>query len=223
MTFAEQVLLFYKNLRITAPLPENVVVLDPYADEESFYYCAQFYRKFYSDSSTRTIILGINPGRHGGGVTGIPFTDPQKLEQNCGIINPFKKKPELSADYIYRMIEAYGGARLFYGKFYFSAISPLGFTRGGKNLNYYDVKELKSALKDFIVESLMHQLSFGINRHTCFCLGEGENYKYLKTLNENLRIFDNIIPLAHPRFIMQYRRKKVSDFVDDYLMKFSSV
>ena len=223
MTFAEQVLLFYKNLRITAPLPDDVVVLDPYADEESFSYCAQFYRKFYNDNSTRTIILGINPGRHGGGVTGIPFTDPQKLEQNCGINNPFKKKPELSADFIYRMVEAYGGPHRFYGKFYFSAISPLGFTRGGKNLNYYDVKELKLALKNFIVESLTHQLSFGIKRETCFCLGEGENFKYLKALNEDLRIFDNIIPLAHPRFIMQYRRKKVSDFVNDYLVKFSSV
>lgn len=223
MTFAEKVLLFYKDLRITAPLPDEVVVLDPYADEESFSYCAEFYRKFYSDNFTRTIILGINPGRHGGGVTGIPFTDPQKLEENCGISNPFKKKPELSADFIYRMIEAYGGPHLFYGKFYFSAISPLGFTRGGKNLNYYDVKELKSALKDFIIESLMHQLSFGINRQVCFCLGEGENFKYLKRLNESFQVFENIIPLAHPRFIMQYRRKKVPDFVDDYLIKLNSV
>lgn len=223
MTFAEQVLHFYRNLRITAKLPEDVVVLDPFANEESFSYCAQFYRKFYSDNSPRTIILGINPGRHGGGVTGIPFTDPQKLEQNCGISNPFKKKTELSADFIYRMIEEYGGPQQFYGKFYFSAISPLGFTREGKNLNYYDVKELKSVLKDFITESLMRQLSFGINRQTCFCLGEGENFKYLKVLNENLGIFENIIPLAHPRFIMQYRRKRLSDFIEDYLVKLKSV
>lgn len=222
MTFAEQVLLFYKNLRITATLPDDVVALNPYSDEVSFDYCAQFYKKFYSDNFERTIIIGINPGRHGGGITGVPFTDPLKLEQNCGISNPFKKKPELSADFIYHMIDAFGGPNQFYKKFYFSAISPLGFTRGGKNLNYYDVKELRSALTDFIVDSLRQQLSFGINTSTCFCLGEGENFKYLTTLNKSLRIFNNIVPLAHPRFIMQYRRKKMSDYVNDYVIKLNT-
>jgi hypothetical protein len=223
MTFAEKVLRFYQNLRITAQLPEDVVVLDPFSDEVSFLYCAQFYRKFYSDNVERTIILGINPGRHGGGITGVPFTDPIKLEQYCGISNPFKKKPELSADFIYNMINSFGGPDDFYGKFYFSAISPLGFTKGGKNLNYYDVKELKSVLRDFIVDSLMHQLSFGIKRDVCFCLGEGENFKYLKQLNDDLRIFDRIIPLAHPRFIMQYRRKKMLEYVNDYVMKLNGI
>ena len=219
MTFAEKVLHFYRNLRITSPLPDDVVVLDPYADDVSFSYCAQFYRKFFSDNFQRTMILGINPGRHGGGVTGIPFTDPLKLEQYCGINNPFKKKPELSADFIYNMIDAYGGPQEFYRTFYFSAISPLGFTKAGKNLNYYDIKELKSSLSDFIVESLTRQLSFGINRNICFCLGEGENFKYLKRLTDDLRFFNRIVPLAHPRFIMQYRRKKMSHYVEDYVMK----
>ncbi len=222
MTFADHVLHFYKNLRIAETLPDDVVVLDPYADEMSFHYCSQFYKKFYSDNSSRTMIIGINPGRHGGGITGVPFTDPHKLEERCGISNPFKKKTELSADFIYHMIDAFGGTELFYGKFYFSAISPLGFTKGGKNLNYYDVKELKSALNDFIIDSMRQQLSFGINRDTCFCLGEGENFKYLKKLNEDLRFFDKIIPLAHPRFIMQYRRKKMSDYVNDYVIKLTA-
>jgi hypothetical protein len=219
MTFAEKVLQFYRGLRITSPLPQDVVVLDPYADDVSFEYCGQFYRKFFGDNFQRTMILGINPGRHGGGVTGIPFTDPLKLEQDCGVNNPFKKKPELSADFIYNMINAYGGPQEFYRTFYFSAISPLGFTKGGKNLNYYDIKELKSSLSDFIVDSLMRQLSFGINRNVCFCLGEGENFKYLNRLNEDLHIFNKIVPLAHPRFIMQYRRKKMSEYVDDYIKK----
>ena len=82
---------------------------------------------------------------------------------------------------------------------------------------------MKSVLRDFIVESLMHQLSFGIKSDVCFCLGEGENFKYLKLLNEDLRIFDRIIPLAHPRFIMQYRRKKMLEYVDDYLMKLNGM
>jgi hypothetical protein len=219
MTFADNILSFYQNLRIGTQLPKNVVVLDPYRDEVSFSYCAQFYKKFYNDSLERTMILGINPGRLGGGITGIPFTDPIKLERYCGISNPFVKKPELSADFIYSMIDGFGGAQSFYEKFYFTAISPLGFTMDGKNLNYYDLKELQDALSNFILDSLRHQLSFGITRSVCFCLGEGQNFKFLKSLNDKLNIFDKIVPLAHPRFIMQYRRKKMNDYVDDYLAK----
>lgn len=221
MTFADQVLDFYKNLQITRPLPDGVVVLNPFHNSDSFFFCSQFYKKYYNDNGERTLILGINPGRHGGGVTGVPFTDPIKLEQYCGITNPFNKKPELSADFIYMMINAYGGTENFYRKFYISAISPLGFTKDGTNLNYYDIRELQYALKDFIVDSLMRQLSFGISRSVCYCLGEGENFKFLSRLNNELKIFEKIIPLAHPRFIMQYRRKKVDEYVNDYVEKLS--
>ena len=71
----------------------------------------------------------------GAGVTGIPFTDPLCLEQNCGIQNPFDKRPELSSDFIYRFISAYGSAESFYSKFLISSLCPLGFVRNGKNLN----------------------------------------------------------------------------------------
>jgi len=216
MTFADQVLSFYRNLDILNPLPEGVFTLNPYRDDNAFSCCTKFYKKFFDDVHERTVILGINPGRHGGGITGIPFTDPVKLEA-CGIPNAFNKKSELSADFIYTMIEAYGGPEKFYRKFYFSAISPLGFTKDGKNLNYYDVKELQVTIKDFIVESLKKQMAFGITTSICYCLGEGENFKFLNRLNNELKIFRQIIPLAHPRFIMQYRRKKVGEYVKRYL------
>jgi hypothetical protein len=222
MTFADQVLYFYKNLEIRSTLPEGVVVLNPFYNSESFSFCNQFYKKFYDDENERTLILGINPGRHGGGVTGVPFTDPIKLEQYCNIPNPYSKKAELSADFIYAMIENFGGTEEFYSKFYISAVSPLGFTMGGKNLNYYDIKELQLALRDFIIDCLKKQLSFGINRKVCYCLGEGENFKFLTRLNNEQRFFEKIIPLAHPRFIMQYRRKKIATYIEDYCVKLNS-
>ena len=37
MTFADQVLSFYKNLEIKAPLPEGVVALNPYRDDECIF------------------------------------------------------------------------------------------------------------------------------------------------------------------------------------------
>ena len=87
----------------------------------------------------------------------------------------------------------------------------------GKNLNYYDIKDLQIALKDFIVNSMTQQLSFGVKKTVCFCLGEGENFKFLQRLNAETGIFQEVIPLAHPRFIMQYKRKKIAEYVDRYL------
>lgn len=218
MTFAAHVLEFYKSLDLSAhEFPKGVEVLNPYQDKTAFDLTQKFFKKFYSDHNPRKIIIGINPGRFGGGTTGIPFTDPIRLEKVCGIENDLPKKPELSSDFVYQVIEAYGGAEKFYGDFFISSVSPLGFTQQGKNLNYYDVKALQTALEDFIIQSLRKQLTFNISTKIAFCLGEGQNYKYLQRLNKAHQFFGEIIPLPHPRFIMQYRRKRLDEFVGLYL------
>src|SRR5688500_8793734 len=107
MTFADKVLVFLKNLSINNRLPKGVEVLHPYRDTDVFEFCRKFYKKYYDDVLQRTAILGINPGRFGGGLTGIPFTDPLQLEKIYGIENKLPKKAELSADYIHAMIDAY--------------------------------------------------------------------------------------------------------------------
>ena len=219
MNFADHILDFLSTLEIPGSLGSGITVLNPYKHKPAYDLCEHFFRKYYSDDGERNLILGINPGRHGAGLTGIPFTDPVKLADICDIANDFPKKAELSADFIYAMIEAYGGPEKFYRKFYFSSVSPLGFVKDGKNLNYYDSKELQGRLRNFIVNSLDATLSFGIRTSKCFCLGEGENFKYLNQLNKELRLFGEIIPLAHPRFIMQYRRKKVDEYIKYYLDK----
>jgi hypothetical protein len=219
ITFADRVLSFYKELNITEKLPKGVGVLNPYQDPTAFALCAKFYKKYYNDENERTLILGINPGRFGGGLTGIPFTDPAKLEYLCGIQNDLPKKAELSADFIYRMIDAFGGAETFYAKFYINSASPLGFTYENKNLNYYDTPALVKSLEIFIASSLEKQLTFGINRELAYCLGEGANFKYLTKLNDKNKFFRKLIPLAHPRFIMQYKRKFIETYIDDYVGK----
>jgi hypothetical protein len=219
VTFADKVLAFYKQLSISTPLPKGVEVLNPYQDKESFALCTLFYKKFYNDANERRVILGINPGRFGGGLTGIPFTDPIKLENTYGIKNNLLKKPELSADFIHAMIEAFGGHEQFYNHYFVNSVSPLGFTQDGKNLNYYDTPALTKSTGKFILDSLWQLTTMGINREVAFCLGEGQNFKYLDKLNEKEKIFGTIIPLAHPRFIMQYRRKHVQAYIDDYVKK----
>jgi hypothetical protein len=221
MTFADHVLKFFKSLRLEKKLPDKVEVMNPYQDKTAYALCDTFYKKFYSDTDERTLIIGINPGRFGGGITGIPFTDPVKLEKHCGIANDLTKKVELSADFIYRMIDAYGGPNQFYKDFYITAVSPLGFTQEGKNLNYYDIRALQETITDFVVDCFRKQIAFGVNRTNCFCLGEGENFKFISKLNKSHQFFENIIPLPHPRFIMQYRRKRIDEFIRKYLDAFA--
>ena len=172
--------------------------------------------------------MGINPGRFGAGVTGIPFTDSKRLAEKCGLSIPGLKTFETSSVFVYEMIEAFGGVAQFYNKFFISAVCPLGFilvNDKGKNINYnyYDDPKLTTAVKGFITDSLVRQLEFGIRKETCFCLGTGKNYKFLIKLNDELKIFDRIIPLEHPRFIMQYKSKQKDLYIKKYLEEFGKV
>ncbi|QOI98859.1 MAG: DUF4918 family protein [Flammeovirgaceae bacterium] len=214
---ANNILALLKSLNLKTKLPAGIKAMNPYQDSSAFALCRAFYTRFYNDNKPRTLILGINPGRFGGGITGIPFTDPIKLETRCGIKNELPKKAELSADFIYTMISAYGGEKKFYDKFYISAVCPLGFVKDGKNLNYYDSPELQHAVYNFCVQSIQQQINFGLNREICYCLGEGKNFDFLSRLNSEYQFFKQVIPLPHPRFIMQYRRKRVQEYIDRYL------
>ncbi|HEX9509664.1 MAG TPA: uracil-DNA glycosylase family protein [Puia sp.] len=223
-TQAVAILHFYKSLRPDFKRTDGIEIMNPYLDEQAWTVTKAFYEKFYGDAHPRIFIFGINPGRFGGGVTGVPFTDPEKLRDKCGIPIPsaWKKLPELSSQFIYDMIEAYGGVKDFYRHFFITALSPLGFTRHGKNLNYYDDKALLKACEPFILQCIRRQLEILPASSTCFCLGEGENYKQFKRINEQHGFFKEIIPLPHPRFVMQYRRKKIPEYIELYVQKFNA-
>lgn len=223
MSFSKQILSFLTSLDLKAKLPEEVEVMNPFKDPVTFDTCKQFYNKFYNDNYPRSLIMGINPGRFGGGLTGIPFTDPIRLKTICGIENDFQKKQELSSVFIYEVIHAFGGTEKFYSNFYISSVSPLGFKKNNKNLNYYDDRILETSIKNFVIESLEQQLKFGINRDLAFCLGEGKNYVYLSKLNKEMSFFKKIIALPHPRFIMQYKLKKKEEYIERYLCELSVV
>lgn len=219
MSFADNILNFLFNLHLPFKLPKDIGVLDAHKNKDVQQACISFYKKYYNDNNKRHLLLGINPGRFGGGVTGIPFTDPIRLEKVCGVKNNFQKKQELSSVFIYEMIEAFGGASTFYKRFYFSAMSPLGFVKHGKNLNYYDDKILMQRIQPIIIDCMEKQIAFGLQTGVCFCIGEGENLKYLRKLNSTYNWFDKIEALSHPRFIMQYRLKRKEEFIQQYLNK----
>jgi hypothetical protein len=220
-TQARAILDFYRNLRPRFTPGKGIDIMNPYEDRAVWEVVEKFYSKYYNDDRPRAFIFGINPGRHGAGVTGIPFTDPIRLAEKCGIANGLQKRGELSSEFVYMVIEAFGGPEAFYGRYHFTALSPLGFVRDGKNLNYYDDKELMKAFEPFMLRCIRRQLETMPAFPVCFCLGEGENFKYFSRVNERYRFFTEIIPLPHPRWVMQYRRKKVGEYVGLYVNKLS--
>lgn len=221
--FAENILDFLFNVKLPFPLPNKIEVLDVHKDEAVRDACNKFYKKFYSDNNKRHLLIGINPGRFGGGVTGIPFTDPIRLQNDCGIENNFQKKQELSSVFVYEMINAYRNPKSFYKNFYITAVSPLGFVRDGKNLNYYDDKILLKKIEPFVIDCMEKQLAFGIHQDVCFCIGEGENLKYLQKLNSQHKWFAKVEGLPHPRFIMQYRLKTKAVHIQKYCEALTAV
>jgi hypothetical protein len=217
MKLADHITDFLFNLKYPYTLPKDVGVLDVHDDAAVRAACSAFYKKFYNDNYKRYMLIGINPGRFGGGITGLPFTDPIRLENDCGIKNNWQKKQELSSVFMYEMMQAYGGIKKFYRNIYITAVSPLGFVKQGKNLNYYDDKQLKEQVKPFVVDCMQKQISFGMQTDVAFCIGEGENYKYLSALNEEYKWFGKIKAIAHPRFIMQYKLKQKQEYIQQYI------
>ncbi|TAL42891.1 MAG: DUF4918 family protein [Chitinophagaceae bacterium] len=214
---AEKIIHFYKHLQLPTDLPVDVEILFPQKNKEVMIVVSRFFKKYFSDNKERTIIFGINPGRFGAGTTGINFTAPKQLKENCGIEHSFKNQTELSAEFIYEMIEESGGCEKFYKQFFISAISPLGFIKNGKNLNYYDDKKLQEAVTPFIIDCINQQLKWNLNREKCFCVGGEKNFNYFSALNKDQHWFKEIIPLPHPRFILQYRRKQKDKYIHQYL------
>lgn len=218
MTFGEKVVAYYRSLLPPSNLPAEVKVLFPFSDPLIMELVAQFYQGFYNDNNSRTFLIGINPGRLGGGTTGIPFTDPVRLDAELNIANELPKKAELSSRFVYDVVRACGGAQAFYQGFYITSVCPVGFTKDAKNLNYYDLRSLQEQLEPYMVAELKKQVAFGSNP-IAYSLGMGKNISYLNKLNKQHGFFETIEPLPHPRWVMQYRLKRKDEFIHLYKKK----
>ena len=228
-TLADKIIDFNTTLGYTGVLPDGINIMNPFSDNKDILAVSSlFYKKFYNDNHPRHLILGINPGRFGAGVTGIPFTDTKRLKNECGLLYMGKVTHEPSSVFVYEVIEAYGGVNRFYSDFYINSISPLGFTISDangkeKNYNYYDSKALTKAVYPFMIESMKSQLDFGFKTDICYCFGTGQNEKFLRSLNQEYGFFKTIIALEHPRFIMQYKSKLKQFFIEKYVNAFNLI
>jgi hypothetical protein len=216
---AKKLISFYQSLTPPQNIPAGIEVLFPQKDKQVKELVEKFFKKYFDNDHPRSLMLGINPGRYGAGITGVNFTAPKQLKEYCGIEHHFKSSTELSAEFIYEMIESYGGVKEFYQYWFIGAVCPLGFieSSSGKNINYYDDKKLAEAVTPFIVDCINKQVNMGFNTEKCICIGGEKNFKFLSVLNNEHKWFREIIPLPHPRFILQYRRKQKDKFIHQYL------
>lgn len=223
LSFADRLLHFLSSFPAPPALPDEVEAYNPYQDGTVADLMTQFGQKYYADQRPRVALLGINPGRFGAGRTGVAFTDPATLASVCGIPNNLPQHPELSSQFVYKVVEALGGPTAFYQHFYVGSLYPLVLLRHGKNYNYYDSKNLTIVLEPDIRASLRRQVDeLGLVRTAAICLGRRNGLLFEK-LNKELGLFNEIHVLDHPRYLMQYKRRDLPTHVARYVEVLGSV
>lgn len=228
-TVADRILQFNQELaETTLELPPGFAVLNPFSGpqkERVHEVTTAFYRKYYDDDRPRRLVLGSSPARRGTAVTGVPFEDAKLLESETGVDVDGYAVSRSSAGFLHDVIRRYGGRTRFYAEFVMSFVCPLGLVRTkpqGRevNCNFYENKKLLELLHAFIVDALERQVTFGTDTSVCYCIGSGENFKFLSKVNEGQRFFKKIVPLEHPRFITQYNGARTEEFAEKYLNAF---
>lgn len=226
-TLAGKIIDFNRNLIYTGKMPIGFQTINPYQDNpETMEVMKQFYHKYYNDSKQRKFMIGINPSRHGAGVTGVPFTDTKRLESVCGITMKSAYTHEVSSVFMYEMIAQYGGAKNFYQDIFINSPFPLAIireTEEGKwiNANYYDDADLFEMTKDFMIGVLQEFISWGLDTSEVFVLGV-KNARFINKLNKKAKLFNTITVLEHPRYIQQYKYWEKQLYIDKYISTLSS-
>lgn len=214
--YANCLLSFLTTFPAPTDLPPGIEAANPYVAEPSCGLLTAFARKFYADDNPRVAVLGINPGRFGGGTTGVAFTDPVALADRCGIANPLPRRREVSSEFVYQFIGEMGGPSAFYRHFYLGSVYPLVLLREGLNHNYYDSPALTRSLWPTLLDSLRRQTAIGFRTDVVVSLGR-RNAEFLRKLNREAPLFGEVLELDHPRFIMQYKRRHLAEYAARYV------
>ncbi len=227
-SFADKVIAFYNQNDYNGEMPKNFSVINPFTlNPETKEVSEAFYKKFYNDNKTRKFIIGINPSRHGAGVTGVPFTDTKRLQSECGITMKSSHTHEISSLFMYDMITQFGGVKKFYSKFYINSPFPFAIVKKTNddnwlNANYYDDKDLFNVVKSYMIHSLKTQIQIGLNTEEVFVLGK-KNATFIQQINKTEKLFRKISILEHPRFIQQYKSKEKQLYINKYLQTLTQI
>jgi hypothetical protein len=216
MYFSTKAINYFCGINVPKSISNGIELINPYESDEVKEIVKKFYSKFYKDSNDRLFIIGINPGRFGGGLTGIAFTDPVALRERCGIENTLGNRKELSSKFVYTVINHFGGVKKFFSGVFLTALYPFAIIKNKKNYNYYDEKSLSDLLRLDMVQNIRKQIKLGGRSDYAILLGK-RNADYFFPINEEHKFFKKITVLEHPRYIMQYKLKQIDGYIKKYI------
>ena len=73
-------------------------------------------------------------------------------------------------------------------------------------------------MKPFMISCLKKQIAFGMDTRVCYVLGK-RNAQYFEKINAEEKLFNSMVVLDHPRFIIQYKSKEKEKYISDYIQK----
>lgn len=216
-SFGDFVERFLTTVAIDVDMPPGISVLRPHDSVEVRRIVHVMCERFYRGTRPRLSIWGINPGRLGAGLTGLSFTDPWAVEHDLGIETAITGRREISAEFISNVIRSYGGPKQFYADVYLTAFCPLGFVKDETNINFYDDPTLQHRLTPQMVSWMHQQLEAGIRPDAAIVLGTGALRRFVEDHIRQHVPFTRVVYLEHPRYIMQYKRKSIDEYVGKYI------
>ena len=160
---------------------------------DGFVWMERFYNRYVVPYEQKVVICGINPGRFGSGKCGVPFLDFRALNELVG--DTGRRDSEKSARFFYAVVRHFGAER-FYSTFYVTNVSWLGFTKDGRNINYY---RLPDDLQTIILGKFAYEM--GMVKPDRIIATSIEVAKTLSKLKAEKKIAAEIdIRLRHPRW-----------------------
>lgn len=129
---------------------ERISILPGFTEQAEL--VRSYYKKFYSKPGRRIVLCGINPGKYGAGITGVPFIDFHGISRL--LPGHGRQDKERTAQYMLSIIEEYGAGE-FQDAVYLTNLSWYGFLRNGRNLNYYI---LPRNVRHYFIESFVEEM-----------------------------------------------------------------
>ncbi|HZL11862.1 MAG TPA: uracil-DNA glycosylase family protein [Prolixibacteraceae bacterium] len=191
---------------------KNVGILSEFLDNKNN--IIEFHKKYVQPNSPKIVMCGINPGRRGAGITGIPFIDTNSLSKMLpDISNP---KTEKSAKFFFSIIEEFG-INGFYRNVHVTNMSWFGFYEldKGTNINY---NSLPTEIQNDLIDKFVEEMDF-INPNVIIPIGDIVNWELLYNLKVKNRLNAEIGPrLYHPAYRL-VDRKTYIETLTKYLTK----
>ena len=150
-----------------------------------------FNETYYHHSYPKTVLCGINPGRHGAGKTGIPFIDFSSLSTLIDGVN--RADTERSAQFFFDVVSEFGASK-FYNSFYVTNVSWVGYISNNMNINYYRLPE---PVKDFVLKAFKYEIGI-VSPKVIISMGREVKITVNQLFNDTPIDVDNYLPHPYP-------------------------